>query len=506
MRRLTLVLLFLIIGAGFALEFTSTQAQMGETCPAFVDHAMAQVGTSCSDLGRNVACYGYDDVTASFYQNANTVAFSQPSDRVQLASLRSIRTAPLNEVTQQWGIALLNTQANLPNTAPGQSVIIMLVGDAQIENRVEPSEMTFTGETIPVSTNYDANLRFSPSLNARVIDSVARGTTLNVDMLNADGTWLRVAREDGSVAWISREVVASSDEIAALPRPEPTRMAPMQAFYFTAGLGQASCSEASGTVFIQGPNNIVVDLEVNGAEISIGSTIALSYNNAGEMQVATLSGTAYVEGAPVPAGYFVTAQVGADGTVVANTWQSAQPMTEADAARYDMSGVIPDNLLHYHVEAHPPVIITDNTNSNGSANCNCSNSSPANGNTAGNGGGNGSTVGNGGSNGGGNGSTVGNDGGNITVGGDPNVGSNCPGNNCDNGGNSGDTVNNSDNGNNGNNNCPGNSCNSNGNNGGGNGNANGNGNGNGNNGNGTGNCGNGNGNGNGANNGNGNGC
>jgi hypothetical protein len=62
------------------------------------------------------------------------------ADRTALIDLETIRTTPLNLALDRWGIAVMNVQANVPNTLPGQAVTFLLLGDAQVENRVVPEE------------------------------------------------------------------------------------------------------------------------------------------------------------------------------------------------------------------------------------------------------------------------------------------------------------------------------------------------------------------------------
>ncbi|MBK8024338.1 MAG: hypothetical protein IPK19_23635 [Chloroflexi bacterium] len=61
-------------------------------------------------------------------------------------------------------------------------------------------------------------------------------------------------------------------ETAADPNGEFT---PVQAFYFRTGIAQTDCREAPDTLIIQGPKNTQVDFNANGADVRIGSTIAM---------------------------------------------------------------------------------------------------------------------------------------------------------------------------------------------------------------------------------------
>ncbi|MCK6580086.1 MAG: hypothetical protein L6Q98_18505 [Anaerolineae bacterium] len=52
-------------------------------------------------------------------------------------------------------------------------------------------------------------------------------------------------------------------------------LSPAQAFYFRTGIAQTECREAPDALIIQGPKNTQVDFTANGADIRIGSTVAL---------------------------------------------------------------------------------------------------------------------------------------------------------------------------------------------------------------------------------------
>jgi hypothetical protein len=176
---------------GFVLlAVTVTAAAQPATCTPLVETALQALNENCSEVARNQACYGYDRLTTTFTDiDVDPEEFSQPADITALNTLASLQTAPLDEANDEWGVALMQVQANLPATLPGQNVIFVVMGDAQIQ----------VDETV-----------------------------------------------DGA--------------------------APMQAFYFTTGIGNPNCNESPDTLIIQSPGGERVELTVNGAEISLAST------------------------------------------------------------------------------------------------------------------------------------------------------------------------------------------------------------------------------------------
>ncbi len=131
MKRLILLAACLILAAVPG----TTLAQGGDAaCPALVETALAVAGEACAGLERNTACYGHSLVEATFSEGSDDLVFSAPSDRVGLADLNSLTTAPLDGEANTWGIALLHLQANLPETLPGQAVTLLLMGDVALHN------------------------------------------------------------------------------------------------------------------------------------------------------------------------------------------------------------------------------------------------------------------------------------------------------------------------------------------------------------------------------------
>jgi len=111
-------------------------AQAAE-CSAAVETALKSVSSLCTPMSRNAACYGAKMVDSVTFDNPRPANFFiNPGDRSDLLKLREIHPQPLNPSDNSFGIALLNVQANVPNTLPGQAVVFMLMGDAKLTNEV----------------------------------------------------------------------------------------------------------------------------------------------------------------------------------------------------------------------------------------------------------------------------------------------------------------------------------------------------------------------------------
>ncbi len=262
MRRLVIAIAFIVLSVFFV---TSVVAQ-AEACPSFVTQALEQLSNNCGDLSRNSACYGYNNVQATFFEALSPDAFSQPNDRIELTNLQSITTSPLDTVTQEWGIAVVKAQADLPDALPGQAVTFLLLGDVQLTTGVEQG----------------------------------------------------------------------SDQT------------PMQAVYFTTGISDTRCSEApESALIIQGPEDIKVNIRVNGADIELGSTAIFRSTANNTMECGVLDGAALVGGTQViPAGF--AARVPLDAQLNTNgDWGGNQSIGGANATALQILRDIPAGVLNY---------------------------------------------------------------------------------------------------------------------------------------------------------------
>ena len=277
LRRALALVLMMLLALGTA-PANSQPPTDDDTCPIIVDKALAAVNDHCSGLDRNQACYGYVRVDATFAGEVDADVFSAPADITDITTLRSLHTTALNPEEDLWGVAVLNVQANVPLTLPGQAVTFLLLGNTQVENQVEAQKAFVPRDPVPVVVQAQerVNLRSGPGTVHNVVTTADSGETLIADGISPDGEWLHVFYQNTS-AWIYRPLVRSSLpwRIARLQVVETDPQTPMQSFYFTTGLGLPRCSEAPDAVVIQGPQNVTVNLTVNGANITIGSTVIL---------------------------------------------------------------------------------------------------------------------------------------------------------------------------------------------------------------------------------------
>lgn len=354
-------------------------AAQTSNCTALLEDALLAVENNCDSTGRNEACYGYNQVSASFLNEVSEDFFTQPSDISQIADIETIRTAGLDLEAGIWGVAMMNIQANLPNTLPGQSVTFMLLGDVEVENGVDPATAFQPSEGIEIiiTPSSGANIRSGAGLNYNVVGGARPDETFLTDGVSEDGEWFRVAYND-RVAWINRLVFDDTIEgIEDLPVLTDELQTPMQAFYLRTGVGQPECEEVPDNILmVQGPEGIEIDITANGADITIGSTLGLRIiyiDGEPFLEVIAFAGEIEFMGVRLLLGQSSHACLGESGIVTCD----ATPAAPAAGFGEDWCILeqLPANLLNYSIEIlcpgetppPPPPPPAGSANNNGGA-------------------------------------------------------------------------------------------------------------------------------------------
>ncbi|MBE2270301.1 MAG: hypothetical protein IAE80_18835 [Anaerolinea sp.] len=125
-----------VVLVGVALGCVTVAAQ-AETCADVVRQALATVQSACAETGRNEACYGNISIEAVPRADATDFTFEQQGDLVNVADVDTLTLDPLDADADEWGVALMQLQANLPDALPGQNVTFLLFGDVEIQNAVD---------------------------------------------------------------------------------------------------------------------------------------------------------------------------------------------------------------------------------------------------------------------------------------------------------------------------------------------------------------------------------
>ncbi|MFW5691963.1 MAG: SH3 domain-containing protein [Chloroflexota bacterium] len=303
---------------------TATFAQEDEgdeACPVLVEEAIAATDTLCTDIARNEACYGNVQLIAESQPEVTEFTFDNPGDIEAITDILSLSLSAMS-APDEWGVALLRVQASLPDTAPGQNVTMLLFGDVRIENRGQVAPPTIT-----ITANTNINVRSGPGTNNRAVDVFDANTEAIADGRNAAGDWIRIILEDESTGWVFADLVTVEEDasVDSLNVTDETRAAsgaifgPMQAFYFTTGVGLPQCQEApQDGILLQTPGGVGrVDLLINEVTVRVGSTAFLRNVEDDGMYVTVLDGevwaNAFEQTTIAPAGSMIRVPVDSNG-------------------------------------------------------------------------------------------------------------------------------------------------------------------------------------------------
>jgi len=141
-RKLMFVFISMLLSISIAV------AQQ-DTCPTLVAEALEATDSACSGIGRNEACYGNIQITAEL--GDPSLVFEQKGDVVELTEIKRLTLSPYIEESTAWGVALMNVQANIPDTLPGQGVMFLLFGDVDISNAGDSMEAFYFSSGIGIA-------------------------------------------------------------------------------------------------------------------------------------------------------------------------------------------------------------------------------------------------------------------------------------------------------------------------------------------------------------------
>ena len=137
----------------------------------------------------------------------------------------------------------------------------------------------------------------------------------------------------------------------------------MQSFLLRTGIGSPACEEApDDLLLVQGPEGFEIDLTVNGAEIRIGSTIAMRYIEVdGQvlLEMIVLDGTLETIGPDgetivVTTGYRITANIDDEGIIQGTFGEPEFVGTDEFTSDFCVLQNFPSKILNYAVDLDCP--------------------------------------------------------------------------------------------------------------------------------------------------------
>ena len=241
-----------------------------DQCRAIVQSAWHSMSQHCAELPRASVCYGSESVHASFQSDAD---FETPASIAPLADLESLRTAGLNLDAAQWGIAALYLSADLPLDRAENGIVILLSGAAAMTHDLDLDALDSVGEAISSAALEATTVYAHPSIVAEVRDQLDADAIALVDARDTTGDWLRLVN-DGEIAWAQRAKLARLSAMDALPIVDAGHPFPMQAFTFSSSVDFPECDAAAPILAIQTPDDVTMDLRINGVDVSVTGLIS----------------------------------------------------------------------------------------------------------------------------------------------------------------------------------------------------------------------------------------
>ena len=304
-------------------------------CEEIAAQALLGISENCAELERNSLCYAHAQVEASFADDAKAGHFTAPANRAPLSHLQQVRASAIDTEQRHWGLAIMNLQANLPQTRPGAGVIMLLAGDAGLDHELELAQIDEIREPLSAAA-LRSTTRFSQAAKiAAELGQLQRDEIALVDAKTRGGDWLRVVN-DGTVSWVERDHLSPLQAMESLPIVDVAKPFAMQAFTFSSASGLADCEAAEPLLAIQTAADVPANLTVNGVDIHVQSLVSFQqvHRNALSMTV-HLGAVTTAFGNTVLAGNSVVgilADIGNGKTVVLD-WSGPTAVSEAELAR-----------------------------------------------------------------------------------------------------------------------------------------------------------------------------
>jgi hypothetical protein len=256
----------------FSSNLTATAlAERNASCQALIDRTIQASDRYCGDTTSNTACYGNNTLKAELVSNT-AGRFSERGDVIEVNELRRLSASPLNLDNSEWGIAVFNVIANLPRSLPGETVTMVVFGNATLDNQSGESEglesfyfSSELGQIVCEKIPFDGLMITSPDGSG--IRFAVNGAELTL-MGNASIKAVRNGEMEVSVYKGSARIVSNGEEQ-----------------YF--GAGQKSTVQLggeNGTQAISAPSEPEA---ITGEELTMACTMTGQYCSPGEIDPVT---------------------------------------------------------------------------------------------------------------------------------------------------------------------------------------------------------------------------
>lgn len=325
-KRLQQLFIFMLLVLGFQIVIIlNAQAE----CEALVSSGFSNLSDACGTLPGSSAC---------------------TSDSGEVLSISDIDTLTTSTSDDAVQVAAMNVSANVPLGLAEEGMRLFVIGNATIENAVDPETALEPSAGATVSTIVGANIRSIPSADGRLVTAVPVGTELAADGLSSDLQWVHVFTDEGT-AWISRQIITTVDgDLDSLPVINVGTRTLWQDLFLTTTASEGCGDAFPSMLYIQGPDNMLASMTINNNLIRINSDIALTIDESNVMRLYTIEGIANADGISVPAGFTMSIQLSEDGQDRNGSWTNLRPIEENERDFLTGLQLLPENVLYHPVE------------------------------------------------------------------------------------------------------------------------------------------------------------
>jgi hypothetical protein len=260
-----------------------------QTCNDVIDSALQLTGNVCLGVGRNEVCYGHSRVSASLA--TDSVLFAAPGDIIPVTALDTLVTYPFNPDTQEWGVAIMDIQADLPVESEHSMRLVVMGG----VNVIPDKNYQLAGHHFSCSGvsghSQAVNIRSGPGVEYTAVGVLERQERLEFTGRNIDGNWLYSAH-----GWVETPLadINCVNQLPVMGTNNFVPRAPMQSFVVQIN-EEAHCQSAPSGLLIQTPAGMVGNVRINNVDVRIGSTAFVrTTDNGASLAISNLEGEVIV--------------------------------------------------------------------------------------------------------------------------------------------------------------------------------------------------------------------
>jgi len=109
-------------------------------CEAIVDNALEQAGENCAELSGDQACYGYDTLSPTFFEDVDEAVLRSGGSTIELEPLHIIEGTGFDAEDDEWSIGYVQIGEGSPALEDGEALRMIMLGDVTVENAVTPDD------------------------------------------------------------------------------------------------------------------------------------------------------------------------------------------------------------------------------------------------------------------------------------------------------------------------------------------------------------------------------